>query len=225
MKEHPILFQPWKVRRILEWDWSLGDMQTRRVIKPPVTDGIWFEGESREWRGSPLSFQLQTWHSPYGMPGDRLWVRETFDIFTLEGENIPSLLYKADSTAVPIIGTGAWLLSLEHKWRPSIHMPRWASRLTLEVVGVYVQRVQQMTVIDCSAEGVVPATLPAFEELWNTINAKRGFGWDVNPWVWVVTFRLAPPEPHPNPSPNIQKNTGVFGEGAVASPIDESSLN
>ena len=90
-------------------------------------------------------------------------------------------------------------------WRPSIFMPRWASRITLEVTGVRVERVQQISGRDAQAEGVDPqnaayhvydghqvtdeAWIAAYADLWNEINAKRGFGWDANPWVWVVKFR------------------------------------
>jgi len=92
---------------------------------------------------------------------------------------------------------------VDAKWRPSIHMPRWASRITLEVTAVRVERVQNITPEDCQAEGVrceqhyegignpcdEVRLLHAFQDLWNSINAKRGFGWDANPWVWVVGFK------------------------------------
>ena len=86
--------------------------------------------------------------------------------------------------------------SIPTRWRPSIHMPRWASRITLEVTGVRVERVQDITPEDAEAEGIEPyapiyapsaSAIDAFSELWDSLNAK--YGWDVNPWVWVVEFR------------------------------------
>ena len=86
------------------------------------------------------------------------------------------------------------------RWRPSIFMPRWASRLTLEITGVRVEQVQDTSDEDAYVEGITeeqaiehwydgPQPALAFAELWDSINAKRGYGWDSNPWVWVVEFR------------------------------------
>lgn len=178
------------------------------------------------------------WRCPYGAPGDRLWVREAFRLHTNfdrrspsevrqrwnradHGGDLPSVYYGADHT-----GTGMLrdcdLRKAEHgdghllgRNRPSIHMPRWASRLTLEVTGVRVERVQAITEADALAEGIYenapgemcpfrlrhPAggynafqdPVTAFSFLWEGINAERGYGWDADPWVWVVEFRVLTP--------------------------------
>jgi hypothetical protein len=84
------------------------------------------------------------------------------------------------------------------KWRPSIHMPRWASRTLLEVTEVRVERVASIKWDDVIAEGCPDRGLPDnnpmdwFHELWDSINAKRGYGWDINPWVWVISFEVLP---------------------------------
>jgi hypothetical protein len=83
------------------------------------------------------------------------------------------------------------------RWRPSIHMPRWASRITLTITDVRVERVQDISEADAKAEGVLMDDPDAifysgmFAHLWNTIYHKRGLGWDANPWVWVIHFRVA----------------------------------
>jgi hypothetical protein len=147
--------------------------------------------------------------SPYGKPGDRLWVRETWAYHlhaqaSLADDDGP-WVYAAD-------GEQAKQYRLCDRWRPSIHMPRWASRITLEVTGVRVERLQDISEADAVAEGapcwfcraavvdITPgrdcacALEPrpgriAYRELWNSINGAGS--WDMNPWVWVVEFRKA----------------------------------
>ena len=150
--------------------------------------------------------------------GDRLWVRETFAIRTdahsgksqwLEGP-LPKekpqdyrVIYKAD-------GGDAWSKTSEERgfdWRPSIFMPRWASRITLEVREVRAQRVQEITEKDAQSEGVekydefhwtnylhigqpdLAHPRQSFATLWDSINADRGYSWESNPWVFAITFR------------------------------------
>lgn len=149
---------------------------------------------------------------PYGQPGDRLWVRETWRAEEL-ASGLDGVRYAADNHFRSIENTrdasDAWGEAAFDKhgqrynplaWRPAIFAPRWASRITLEVIGVRVERVQDITYADVLAEGInmhspvrkkdqLPTPRSAFAELWDSINAKRGFGWDVNPWVWVLTFK------------------------------------
>ena len=189
MKETQILFQGWKVKKILEWDRTVY-MQTRRIINPqPVKQlsqlaGAWW---TYYWMsGGMWNDAGKVAKCRYGQIGDRLWVRESY---ALAG----SLFYRADGMPDQEV------LDLNPKWhwRPSIFMPRCFSRITLEIVKIRMERVQEITNNDALAEGTPDLrTLEnkwdlrdCYRELWNSINAKRGFGWDVNPWVWVIEFK------------------------------------
>jgi hypothetical protein len=137
------------------------------------------------------------WHAncPYGLPGETLWVRETFCWLLDEPGGTPvepeRFLYRADNQEV----------SMCTRWRPSIYMPRWASRITLEVTNVRVERLQSISEEDARAEGCSIEAMPlayiggasargVYRDLWDKINGKRtGCSWADNPWVWCISFK------------------------------------
>jgi hypothetical protein len=218
MKERPILFSGSMVRAILEDRKT----QTRRVVKPTMTaprvaplrmEPWLIDGEQETddngaplWAGFHPDYPGEAkWFScPYGQPGDRLWVRETWRV---EARGMIGHLidYRADPGSPTLVMTRAddapRYVTPNMVWRPSIHMPRWASRLTLEITGVRVERLQDISWIDAVAEGMHdphraelrthPTTgcVARFRGLWNEINAKRGYSWESNPFVWVVGFK------------------------------------
>jgi len=182
VQEHPILFSGDMVKAILEGRKT----QTRRIVK----------GAALEWL-QPGMFTPEFVASdenmlcPYGTVGDRLWVRETWretGSAQMADGKIPDLLhpsqckYKADA-------------DYEGPWRPSIFMPRSASRITLGIVDIKIQRAHDITNEDAVAEGItmpeVMNTEPAyiFANLWDMINGKKA-PWRSNPWVWVIQFRV-----------------------------------
>jgi hypothetical protein len=139
----------------------------------------------------------------YGAPGELLWVRETWTNLARPGyQRVP--VYRADGTSTDTLPEGV-------RWKPSLLMPRWASRLDLEVTGVRVERLQDISEADALAEGLVRWTGPsggalyginqgtvwdldvrlAYLRLWDSINGKRA-PWASNPWVWVIAFRRLP---------------------------------
>ena len=210
MKERPIIFSGEMALAILDDRKT----QTRRVVKPQPAYKELYCNEWRsdgEWWAGCLSGEPRTkrFRCPYGQPGDRLWVRETFalSISDPDEESMDAkgpmiwdhAIYKAGST-------GEWKrdgLRFPPRWRPSIYMPRWASRITLKVTDVRVERVQDISERAARQEGVepeyrererigrdAPSRLAGFERLWDSINAKRGYGWCSNPCVWVVEFAM-----------------------------------
>ena len=200
MKERPIIFSGEMVKAIL----AGRKTQTRRVIKPqPLTfnDTGWpLERKAHflYWSEGTTIFHNPL-QCPYGVPGNHLWVRETW-----------AQLNRADETGEIDIAHRAddWPddepspdYKLE-RWRSPIYMPRWASRLTLEVVKVNVQRLQDISEEDAIKEGApikppigmgilaLKSSIDGFSRLWNSINAKRGFGWHMNPYVWMIDFKV-----------------------------------
>ena len=177
MKERPILFSGEMVRAILDDRKTM----TRRVVKPQPeqdTDCPYHIGTGIERKARIC---------PYGKPGDRLWVRETFCDRNNNGEQIKPL-YRSDGQEYQD-GDGRLF---EPKWKPSIFMPRWASRITLEITNVRVERLQDISNKDIESEGACGRACVThrltFKQLWDSINSKRGYSWESNPWVWVVEF-------------------------------------
>ena len=195
MKERPILFSAPMVRAIL----SGRKTQTRREVK---RCGLLESTGGQGMRPIPIA-------CPHGRPGDRLWVRETWQYAPVKYCDCPQ-----GSEAQPcddwIEGIGCRSNRTEviyredeataAKWRSPIHMPRWASRITLEITDIRVERVQDISEADAMAEGVEfgnitdPLTgeidrdaTEAFEVLWESIHGSGS--WDMNPYVWVIEFR------------------------------------
>lgn len=195
----PILFSGPMVKAIL----TGVKTQTRRVIdmRPLAHSGQTFRVLSEHGAAfyGDISGDLYWRRCPYGAPGDRLWVRETWccitgDIASDEPSRLDAVAYRADDSEANEV------ISSARAWKPSIHMPRAYSRITLEAIAVRVERVQDISEEDAQAEGVDyydgAASVPArerFAALWNSINAARGYGWDANPWVFVIEFRRVQP--------------------------------
>lgn len=165
MKERPILFNSEMVKAILEGRKT----QTRRVVKPQPDDipGMKCTGLNKD--------SLK--QCPHGKPGDRLWVRETF-VLTYSGTK-----YKATNYDATV------------KYKPSIHMPRWASRITLEITDVRVERLTNISGRDAYFEGMKECefkedgSIDDFKALWDSIS-KPEHSWAANPWVWVIEFKV-----------------------------------
>lgn len=198
MKERPITFNADMVRAIL----AGRKTQTRRVVKPQpyeirdkhYSDVVFKYGKLKEYsRIGGLWNEGRTWNCPYGVPGDQLWIKEKWT-----AERNGGYMYRADDNGETDAGVYAW--------KSSIFMPRSASRITLEITSVRVERVQEITPRDALSEGIdmkgictsgnaayeaitQGAAVDMFRMLWDSINAKRDFGWDANPWVWVIEFR------------------------------------
>lgn len=231
--EHPILFSAPMVRAILDGHKTM----TRRVLGPRsilypgprfdgydvtpemVGDGVW------GWVSDGVIL-AGIGACPYGQPGDRLWVRETWAVHSLpfEGQGTGYMLqWRADGATREAAWDGGRVSQsgetgddvldccrrqADKGWRPSVHMPRWASRLTLAVTEIRVERLQAIEEKDARAEGVIdgwcltcgelepcgcdnprPDARDAFVSLWNSNNGKRpGCSWADNPFVWVLTF-------------------------------------
>lgn len=187
MTERPILFSGSMVRALL----SGQKTQTRRICKPQPASP--FQSVSGAWVDMRES-GIAAIRCPYGEPGDRLWVRETW---TTSDKVLPWIedpfIYGADLNEN---GVTKWAA----RWKPSIHMPRAASRITLEVTDICIERLQDISTEDARAEGysTMEGPRPWFSRIWDEINARddeksSNVSWSANPWVWVVEFRRIEP--------------------------------
>jgi hypothetical protein len=221
MKTRPILFSAPMVRALLNGSKT----QTRRVIKPQPEvcppdypkKGHWWPSKAHQTM-LHVEDEMQKWDNlaahacPYGQVGDQLWVRETFMSLAntgVEGRdkegNRINYAYAAESSP----GSYSDECRKEYglKWKPSIHMPRAASRITLEITGIRVERLNDCSEQDAIAEGIskyekgwlnydgiypVPLSpIDSYQTLWESINGAGS--WAANPWVWVVEFKVVKP--------------------------------
>lgn len=208
MKERPMIFNAEMVRAILDGRKT----QTRRIMKKQPEPSKAREGDfyfpcdkmqsmvhvSDFIPGNSMIPDAHEFFSkccPFGEVGDRIWVRETWtpaSVDAEEGHYAPD--YRATENGQPVDG----------RWRPSIHMPRWASRITLEITGVRVERLNSISQEDAQAEGMkltgwrptysdpdsggeVWTPYDNFAQLWESIYGEES--WQANPWVWAITFR------------------------------------
>lgn len=202
MKERPILFSGPMVRAILEGRKT----QTRRIVKPQPPDD-WspiaveryhpaVEDKDGMLDAGPEIFGAYSedrgYKCPYGGPGDRLWVRESFSIESF-GAGVAQIRYKADNARGNKAGVSDRKLPNRCGSVPSIHMPRHCSRITLELTDVRVELLQKISESDACSEGVMLSTpdeqtfYGQFRVLWESINGKGS--WSMNPFVWVLEFR------------------------------------
>lgn len=191
VKECPMLFSASMVRALLDGSKT----QTRRIVKPQPfrEDYMAEEGVRRQFATL----------APYGQPGNRIWVRETFCLDDDGHEEWP--VFRADGAKLP----QRQPKRKPARWTPSIHMPRWASRILLEIVSVRVERLNDCSEADALAEGVKaepcdhvrlsceeigccgPTARGMYAALWEQINGAGA--WAANPWVWVIEFKRVTP--------------------------------
>lgn len=194
MKERGIIMSAPMVKALLDGRKT----QTRRIVKPQPEEFV--TGGTFNWRGSlpfenmPLETILDA--CPYGVAGDQLWVRETWQCYEwLSDKKQGPVCYRSTHEG------RCCKFALAHLWRPSIFMPRWASRITLEITLVRVERLHDISDEDAQAEGVPDrhnvfhssiqsridnSHIRNYAVLWNSLHGKGA--WELNPWVWVLEF-------------------------------------
>ena len=206
MKERGMLMNSAMVNAILEGSKT----QTRRVIKhksiPDIKQvGTCYGSKEFDWTVyGARAIQDFSWvDCPYGKVGDQLWVRETFGVFDKDHQIDSKYYYKADTPEGS--DSDEIRINYGYKYKPSIHMPRAASRIQLEITDIRVERLNDISEDDCDAEcfggdfpkKVLPSLAHLFDSsmsikqcfaaLWESINGKGS--WNQNPWVWVIEFK------------------------------------
>jgi len=209
--EKPILFKGEMVKKILSGEKT----QTRRIINGPMNQmhygkllGDWALSSFVGLEDGILEFKIQTdvddcatckIKCPYSKVGGALWVRETWWQCINNNDRI---YYAASETPTET-------KNRSYRKRPSIFLKRSDSRINLEIISIRVERLQNITASDAIAEGIdrsgitwkdyrtggmkqamLQDPVDSFRTLWNTINKKRGYGWDINPWLWVIKFKV-----------------------------------
>lgn len=200
MKERGMIFNAEMVRAILDGRKT----QTRRIMKnqpagdyPETPALIRNVGTGFQWHG--LYGESSIFNCPLGSIGERIWVRETFRVHS-RATDVATLVYRASvrnswteqTHRVPVSVCNK--PATPEKWTPSIHMPRWASRLLLEITDVRVERLNNISECDAKAEGgptectlIGDKYFPGFRSLWKSIYGEES--WAANPWVWVIKFK------------------------------------
>jgi hypothetical protein len=225
MKEQPIIFQGEMIRAILDGRKTM----MRKPIKPQPEwiSGAWYWKSLKYDNGmgvhyfhtTGLNGIMDAWlrACPHGQPGDRLWVRETWYCDHMHVQSGPYLkpddwqdgwfeelmYFKAsDDAGHGHCYSGFAGETFQCPWKPSIHMPRWASRITLEITDVKVERLQEIRINDVLSEGFPTTcemqfdaeyrawTMDNFSRYWNSLYPQKPeYQWKANPWVWVISFK------------------------------------
>lgn len=190
-KQRPIIFNTETVRAILDGRKT----QTRRIVKPLKDKSFGCKLNPNEIAGEVNNGDLQ--NCTFGNVGDQLWVRETWCLSINEdGHPINKDGDLSENKHAEIFYRATPVKNLEAKWCPSIHMPKWASRIMLEVANVRIERLNDISKEDAKAEGCDYPAVPGmgwklgarhnFRWLWNSIYNN----WNDNPWVWVIEFKV-----------------------------------
>ena len=186
-----------------------GERKTPENPKGMSTNWWWWTEDDRQ--GPSIG------RCPYGAPGDRLWVKEAWQYYDWDDDGRPKIRYRLDGETLWRDPPDEWSdrvgdiwielsdptnydidnAARDRRWRSPMFMPRWASRVTLEITNIRIERVQDISEDDAEAEGVTPILVPpdggsaphveGFARVWDSINGAGS--WDTNPWVWAITFR------------------------------------